>query len=117
MMIEKANGSPRRSDAIAELNDKLRQSGCGGQCYVTRGVAARGPGFVLAARRAVRAFSDFTADNDPHGERDFGAFELMGERLFWKIDYYDPTLTWASEDPSNPERTVRVLTIMLAEEY
>jgi hypothetical protein len=116
-MVEKRNAKEHRSDAIAELNDKLRHNGDGGHVFVTRGVAARGAGFVLAARRAVRAFNGFSPDNDPYGERDFGAFELMGEKLFWKIDYYDPTLTWGSDDPSDPEKTVRVLTVMLAEEY
>ena len=116
-MVENGNAKEQRSHVIAELNDKLRQNGSGGHVFVTRGVAARGAGFVLAARRAVRAFNDFKPDNDSYGERDFGAFELMGEKLFWKIDYYDETLTWASEDPSDPERTVRVLTVMLTEEY
>ena len=111
------NCTSHRAHVITEFNDQLRHNGDGGHVFVTRGVAARGAGFVLAARRAVRAFNDFSPDNDPYGERDFGAFELMGERLFWKIDYYDPTLTWGSEDPSDPERTSRVLTVMLAEEY
>jgi hypothetical protein len=70
-----------------------------------------------AIREKVETFDNFTPDNDPHSERDFGAFEHNGEKSFWKIDYYDATLTYGSEDPSDPKQTVRVLTIMLASEY
>lgn len=111
------DASNERTRIIAELNDRLRQNGSGGQVYVTRGVAAQGPAFVLEARRAVRAFDAFTPDNDPHGEHDFGVLEIGGQKLFWKVDYYEPTMTWGSEDPSDPEKTCRVLTILLAEEY
>jgi Protein of unknown function (DUF3768) len=65
----------------------------------------------------VELFDDFTEDDDPHGERDFGAFENEGQRIFWKIDYYDTTLTKGSANPADPQQTVRVLTIMLASEY
>src|SRR6266851_7973859 len=34
-------------------------------------------------------FSEFTPDNDPHGEHDFGNFELAGREFFFKLDYYD----------------------------
>ena len=78
---------------------------------------ALGPDQVASAIDAVRRFDAFGADNDPHGEHDFGAFDLAGERLFWKIDYYDPTLTGGSSDPGDPAVTTRVLTIMLALEY
>jgi hypothetical protein len=70
-----------------------------------------------AIREKVETFNDFTPGNDPHGERDFGAFEHNGNKIFWKIDYYDNTMTNGSEDPSDPKQTVRVLTIMLASEY
>jgi len=36
---------------------------------------------------------------------------------FFKIDYYDKTLEWGSEDPSDPEKTTRVMILMLASEY
>jgi hypothetical protein len=56
-------------------------------------------------------------DNDPHGEHDFGAFEVAGVRFFWKIECYDRAMEFGSEDPSDPAQTTRVLTIMLADEY
>lgn len=37
----------------------------------------------------VRSFTDFTKDNDPYGEHDFGMVEHQGEKYFWKFDYYD----------------------------
>ncbi len=66
---------------------------------------------------AVRSFSAFTSGNDPHREHDFGALIVRGERLFWKIDYYDVDLTYGSAAPEDPSVTQRVLTIMLASEY
>ena len=38
-------------------------------------------------------------------------------KLFWKLDYFDPSLSLGSEDPADEAKTCRVLTIMLAEEY
>lgn len=71
----------------------------------------------MSAMRNVATFTDFNRANDPYGEHDFGRFELAGRRFFWKIDYYDQTLAFGSDDPSDAEQTTRVLTIMLAEEY
>ena len=71
----------------------------------------------LTVPAKVIAFDAFTADNDPHGEHNFGAFDYAGERIFWKIDYYDEALEFGLEDPADPARTTRVLTIMLALEY
>jgi hypothetical protein len=71
-----------------------------------------------AIREKVERFDAFTQDNDPYGERDFGVFDYEGVgKIFWKIDYYAPDLMRHSDDPSDPRKTVRVLTIMLAEEY
>lgn len=106
---------------IAALNDAFRKNPLDrslGKLYMTAGVNAHGSEFVARAIAAVIAFNAFTADNDPHREHDFGSFDLDGEKLFWKIDYYstnDPDL--GSEDPSDPAKTERALTIMLSEEY
>jgi Protein of unknown function (DUF3768) len=65
----------------------------------------------------VAKFSEFTLDNDPHGEHDFGNFKLVGCKFFWKIEYYDKQLQYGSEDPSDPEKTMRVLTLLKSSEF
>jgi hypothetical protein len=65
----------------------------------------------------VAAFDDFCHANDPYEEHDFGLFEVEGETIFFKIDYFDRTLTHHSPDPADPAVTERVITIMLADEY
>src|SRR5262245_4538986 len=97
---------PSRAKRIADLNDKFRKSPVtGGRTYMTAGVNSKGPEFVAKALIKVIAFADFTADNDPHGEHNFGSFELEGEQLFWKIDYYDLKAEFGSEDPTDPKKT------------
>ncbi|RMA43374.1 DUF3768 domain-containing protein [Rhodophyticola porphyridii] len=106
------------TETIRTLNDAWRCRGEGqGQLLVTSGVQAKGSAFVVAAVKAMRAFNDFSADNDVYREHDFGAFDLNGEKLFFKIDYYDRSLSVGSDNPANPTETVRVLTLMLASEY
>lgn len=106
---------------IAALNDAFRArigDPRAGKFYVTDGVSSCGHAFVATAIAAVKAFADFTPDNDPYGEHDFGSIEVEGHKLFWKIDYFDrfdPDL--ASPDASDASVTERVLTIMQADEY
>jgi hypothetical protein len=103
---------------IAELNDLCRKAmGVAGRVVQTQGICALPCAVQSTIREKVETFDAFTPDNDPYGERDFGAFEHDGNRIFWKIDYYDRSLTKGSEDPADPGQTVRVLTIMLAREY
>ena len=84
---------------------------------LTRGIADKGDDFGRKAIHAVKNFSDFTKGNDPYSEHGFGAFDLDGEKLFWKIDCYDRSLAFGSPDPTDETLTIRVLTIMLTEEY
>jgi hypothetical protein len=102
---------------IRELNDDLRQHLTGGVAVITPGVAALGHEPVDRIVKTISVFDDFCHANDPHEEHDFGAFEVDGNRLFFKIDYYDSSLTQHSPDPADPNVTERVITIMLAEEY
>ena len=103
---------------IRELNDAFRRSlGGTGKRLMTAGVAALPFADQALIIAQVMSFDAFTEDNDPHGEHDFGAFDFSGERIFWKIDYYDAACKHGSENPADPAQTTRVLTIMLAEEY
>ena len=109
--------SPRIA-RIATLNDQLRTTFTGGEIVITSGIASLDDASRAFVLNRVQTFEFFTPENDPYGERDFGAFDLPDvEKVFWKIDYYDPKLEFGSEDPSNPGATRRVLTIMLASEY
>jgi hypothetical protein len=106
-----------RTARIRELNDAFRKTFSGGKVVMTASVAEL-PDMVRAtALLEVTRFDNFTADNDPHTEHDFGSFELVGRTFFFKIDCYDPNMEFGSEDPSDPAKTARVLTLMLAEDY
>jgi hypothetical protein len=106
-----------KTDQIRALNDELRQHLLGGIAVITPGVAALGQEAVERIVKTIAVYDDFCHANDPHEEHDFGAFDADGHRIFFKIDYYDKTLTYHSPDPSDPSVTERVITIMLAEEY
>ncbi len=106
------------ASTIAKLNDLFRQTFLTGRVILTDGIRALNDDDREAIITQVRGFTDFSEDNDPHGEHDFGAFDHPDVgKVFWKIDYYDPTMQFASENAADPAQTHRVLTIMLAEEY
>ncbi len=105
------------SDTIRELNDRFRTKLEGGRLLFA-GDLAHAPQAVLqqALVKTVN-FTEFSAANDPSGERDFGDFMLDGRHVFWKIDYYDITMERRSENPADPMVTTRVLTISYAEDH
>ena len=96
---------------VAKLNDHFRKSGMG--IVVTQGVQVLENLHTLIDE--IRRYSEFNEDNDPYGEHDFGTVHWYGEKVFWKIDYYDRSMQYGS-DPLDSE-CKRVLTIMLASEY
>jgi Protein of unknown function (DUF3768) len=105
-----------RQERIRALNDELRQH-LGGAAVITPGVAALGQQAVERIVQTIAVYDDFCHANDPHEEHDFGSLDADGGRVFFKIDYYDKSLTYHSPDPSDLAVTERVMTIMLAEEY
>lgn len=102
---------------VADLNDEFRETLIGGRVVYTGGVHALGEEKIAAVLEAVRTFDAFAEENDPYNEHDFGAFDVEGQRFFWKIDYYDMKFEYRSPDPADPTKTFRVLTVMLADEY
>jgi len=116
-LLREAKASKKADDRslgkgeVAFRNDVFRRKGLG--LMLTRGIQeVKGLRLLL---EEVRWFKDFTPDNDPHGEHDFGTIDWKGQKVFWKIDYYDQKLEYWCNPLSRDCR--RVLTVMLAEEY
>lgn len=101
-----------QAQKIARLNDAFRKTG---KTFLTPWVQSLNNPFGLVLK--VREFSDFHENNDPYGEHDFGKVAYDGQDFFWKIDYYDNSLEYGSDNPSDPSVTTRVLTIMHTSEY
>ena len=104
---------------IAALNDQFRTgiNPALGRVLITQGISALPLLDQVQIAEKVQTFTAFSENNDPYAERDFGAFEHGGDKVFWKIDYYNRALDGGSDDPADPFKTRRVLTIMLAQEY
>ena len=112
---------------IADLNDQLRKDvftdnmlkkqNLKNKLVLTPGIAGLNLKDKEKVFASVKYYGNFTKDNNPWGEKDFGAFNFKKERYNWKIDYYDNTMSFHSPDKTDPDKTVRVLTIMKASEY
>ncbi|ABW32320.1 DUF3768 domain-containing protein [Acaryochloris marina] len=106
------------ASTIAQLNDEFRQGNHSlGRIFTTPGVDALSSEDQQELFRLVRTFDEFTEDNDPRGERDFGFIKFKGEVFNFKIDYYAPDMIHGSEDPEDLTITTRVLTLMHSSEY
>ena len=106
-----------KSERIQRLNDIFRTTLIGGMVNMTDGIASLPETEVAEIVSKVRLFNVFNEDNDPHGEHDFGIIQHQGQSVYFKIDYYDKEVLYGSEDPSDPEVTTRVMTIMFSYEY
>lgn len=91
--------------------------GLEGQTVTTEGVRALGLIEMVDVLELVALFNEFTHENDPYGQHDYGSFDFKGKRIIWRIDYYDNDYRGGSPEPTDPKQTKRVLTIMLPSEY
>lgn len=115
--LETGRDGLSRADRLRHLNDTFRRSFVSGHVVATHGVMLLEPDDRCGLFQAVREYDRFTPKDDPYGEHDFGALAFKGVRYFWKIDYYDLDLRYASPEPTDPAFTVRVMTIMRGDEY
>ena len=102
---------------IATINDNFRRSFIGGEVLLSAGIAAMSSEDKANIVSLVQNFDNFNENNDPYGEHDFLSFDYKGDKILAKIDYYDLNNKYHSEDPSNPDITNRILTIMKVFEW
>lgn len=119
---------------IRTFNDAARRApGIACMANMTIGFAALPDLDRLFALCQIMTFDQFTDDNDPYDEHDFGTVyrlasgqwtqhrptdpDTIAQTVFWKIDYYDNSHQFGSEEPWDALKTARVLTVMLASEY
>lgn len=109
---------------IARQNDRFRafspwgiMDQLPGKIIFTPGILALGPEFLTLLQLNVAGFDDFTQDNDPWGDHSFGVVEICGVRTYWKIDLFNEAMDFAPDDPTDAQRTFRVLTLLLPSEY
>lgn len=115
----------RRRERICELNDAFRRAFAGGRIILTTGFNALPESAKQEAFDRIKTFDASESGDDPYCEHDFVRIQVDGQKVFAKIDYYDRAqfdyynrdLRYHSQDPSDPEQTTRVMTIMLASEY
>ena len=116
----------REAALIAAQNDTFRRSIFGntpvadapqGQFVMTRGVTALGLDAQLELTRRVAAFDTFNSDSDPQGWHEMGVIEFEDTTVWFKLDLYDTDYQYGSPEPSDPEQTRRVLTLLLPSEY
>ena len=106
-----------KKETIAQKNNLLRQTFSGGKVMLTAGV--QNDSNLDKVIDAVKNFDNFTEDNDPYGERDFGKITINGEDYFWKVDYYENSKCEFGFDflESVEDSAFRVLTVMRSNEY
>lgn len=108
-----------RCAMIRDLNDELRINGrsINGRIVAMGALGNEDREKIIRVYRAAAAFDDWPKGDDPYLEHDFGKFEVDGESFMFKIDYYSLDELHGSEHPEDQNTTIRVMTLMYAEDY
>lgn len=111
---------------IATQNDRFRNTWGAdftiqGQIVWTQAVAAESVAWTTAIMAAVQRFDAFTEDNDPYGDHSFGSFDVTvgseTKTVWFKIDLYALDLVHGSENPTDLDKTKRVMTVLFPSDY
>jgi hypothetical protein len=92
---------------IVELNDQLRTTFKGGRVQMTPSAFQLGAELRGRALHVMSRYDRFDADS----EHDRGVFIFAGYSFEWHIEYRATHGSGLSSDPSDPEKTFRVLTL------
>ena len=104
--------SKDKVERIRQLNDAFRSSFRGGKILLTASVAELPDMVKATALHQVAQYKDFTEANDPNGTHDFPKFELSNRSFIFSIVAYDKNLEFESPDPTDPDKTILVGTLM-----
>lgn len=99
---------------IAALNDQFRRGNRSLGLYSLSPQVEALPARQQQALFAAVSTTHYFIEPQAH---DFGMVSLDETDFFWEIDYYSPDLKGAAPNPADPEATVRVLSILRADEY
>lgn len=118
--------SPETAASIAGQNDAFRKSiaqfATGpdvpkGKVVMTRGVAEQSADFQRELITKVISFDTFDTDSDPYGWHEMGVIEIDDQTVWFKIDLLDVNYAYGAEDPTDPDKARRVMTLLFPSEY
>jgi len=96
-----------RRPSIIALNDQLRTTFKGGRVQMTPSVYELDDRLRGRALAALARYDAFHPDSD----HDWGTFIFAGFSFEWRIEYRGADGAGVSPDPTDPDKTLRVLTL------
>lgn len=94
----------KECDKVRVLNDNFRTTFIGGQVLLSYGVSELPIDIKARALLLVKNFKDFSNDNDPYGEHDFGFFDLATIRSTGRSTTTTPIAGMARKIPAIPRK-------------